>query len=88
MEYFELKTPVYIPSGDENGNVKWEQLTAITRHDPSEKLYEVKTYGGKSVVAAESETLLVWDYDSNTFKPINSKDLESGMFVPSVTQIP
>jgi hypothetical protein len=61
MEYLELSENVYIPSGDNDGNVKWEKLTAVTRHDPSEKLYEVKTYGGKSVIAAESETLLIWD---------------------------
>jgi len=72
MEYLEIEDDVIIPSGDSEGNVKWEKISAITRHDPSEKLYEVKTYGGKSVIAAESETLLVWDDEENIFKPINS----------------
>jgi hypothetical protein len=84
MEYLDLDSTVFIPSGDKHGNVKWHELTAITRHDPSEKLYEVKTLSGKCVTAAESETLLIWDSSINEFKPINSNELEVGQFVPSL----
>lgn len=72
MELLNLDSEVYVPSGDNDGNVDWHKVSAITKHDPSERLYEIKTYGGKHVIAAESETLLIWDDEQSQFKPVNS----------------
>lgn len=67
MEYLDLNQKVYIPSGDDYGNVSWKLLSAITRHDPSEILYEITTFDGKTVTVADSETLLIWNEKTNTF---------------------
>ena len=33
---------VVIPTTDNTGNMSWEKITKITRHDPSELIYIVK----------------------------------------------
>jgi intein/homing endonuclease len=73
---------VYIPTVDEDGIVTWGEVTAVTRHDPGERLYEVKTQGGRSVTVAESQSLLVWDSDKYKFLPKNSPDVSIGEYMP------
>ena len=72
----------YIPTVDEEGIVTWGEVTAVTRHDPGERLYEVKTQGGRSVTVAESQSLLVWDADKRKFLPKNSPDVQIGEYMP------
>lgn len=88
MELFNLKDEVYIPTTDEKGNVTWGELTAITRHDPSNKLYEIKTLGGRFVTVAESRSLLIWDLELQEFKETNSPDVKIGDFVPTTMDLP
>lgn len=73
---------VYIPTTDEDGVVTWGEVTAVTRHDPGERLYEVKTQGGRTVTVAESQSLLVWDTDKRKFLPKNSPDVTIGESMP------
>jgi DNA-directed RNA polymerase beta' subunit len=73
---------VYIPTVDEDGIVSWGEVTTVTRHDPGERLYEVKTQGGRSVTVAESQSLLVWDSDKSKFLPKNSPDVSIGDYMP------
>lgn len=86
MELLKL-TPesVYIPTPDENGNIVWGEVTAITRHDPGNRLYKIVTQSGRKVTVAESQSLLVWDQETVTFQPKPSPDVQVGEFVPITT---
>ena len=73
---------VYIPTGDENGKITWGEVTAVTRHDPGERLYDVTTQSGRKVTVAESQSLLIWDKETSTFVPKHSTLVQVGDAVP------
>ena len=82
MELLNLDDSVYIPTTNEQGVVSWEELTAVTRHDPGERLYEVETQSGRKVTVAESKSLLIWNPVLKEFNEMNSPDVKVGDFVP------
>ena len=86
MEMLEIDN-VYIPTTDENGIVTWGEVTAMTRHDPGERLYEIKTQGGRSVTVAESQSLLIWDSDKEKILPKNSTEVKKGDYVPVTSEL-
>ena len=62
MELLNVKEgDVFIPTTNDDGNVTWGPIVAITRHDPGTELYEIKTSGGRSVIVTESKSLLIWN---------------------------
>ena len=61
MELLNIDEEILIATGDDYGNVKWANITAITRHDPNEILYKIRTSGGREVVVPNSESLLIWN---------------------------
>ena len=61
LEFLPISNKVYIPTGDNHGNTSWGEITAVTRHDPGDILYEVSTSGGRKVIVPNSKTLLVWN---------------------------
>jgi len=73
---------VYIPTTDEDGRVTWGDVTAITRHDPGERLYEITTESGRNVTVAESQSLLVWDPIQRKLLPKNCPDVRVDDQVP------
>ena len=73
---------VYIPTTDEDGNVTWGEITAITRHDPGTELYEIKTSGGRSVIVTESKSLLIWNPETKKLKEMLTPDIKVGDCVP------
>lgn len=73
---------IYIPSTDEDGNVKWCEIKAITRHDPGMQLYEIKTKGGRSVIVTESKSLLIWNSKTNKFEHTSTPKVKLGDYVP------
>ncbi len=73
---------IYIPTTDENGIVSWAEITAVTRHDPGNQLYEIKTLGGRSVIVTESKSLLVWNSERKGFYEILTPDIRVGDCVP------
>ena len=79
---------VRILSNDAHGNVGWHDLTAVTRHDPSEHIYRVRTRWGREVEVVASETLLVWDDASGEFVPRNTPDVAVGDRVPVAVRTP
>lgn len=79
---------VMIPTADEHGNMTWGQLTAITRHDPSPKLYRVTTVSGRTITVAESESLLIWNTTTGEFEKRNSCDVVVGDCVPVTVTLP
>jgi DNA-directed RNA polymerase beta' subunit len=73
---------VYIPTTDEDGHMTWGDVTAITRHDPGHRLYEVISQSGRKVTVAESQSLLVWDTVQEKFVPKPSPEVQLGDFMP------
>jgi len=82
MELLNLHNEVYIPTCDQEGNASWGRLTAVTRHDPGESLYRVKTLGGRSITVAKSQSLIVWDAKLKEFHPKPSPEVKVGDYVP------
>jgi DNA-directed RNA polymerase beta' subunit/intein/homing endonuclease len=82
MELLDLDDPIYIPTTDENGIITWGEVTAMTRHDPGNKLYEIVTSGGRKVIVTESKSLLIWDSKTSTLKETSTPDITVGDFVP------
>ena len=61
-EFYELVNDnYYIPSGNENGFNEWLKIEAVTRHLPSGKLVKVTTASGRTVIASQSKSFLVWN---------------------------
>ena len=82
MELLDIDNNVYIPTTDENGVVTWGEITAITRHDPGDALYEIKTHGGRSVIVTESKSLLIWNPKTKTLDETSTPDIKIGDSVP------
>jgi DNA-directed RNA polymerase beta' subunit len=85
MELLQLKIPASIPTVDAEGNVKWGDLVAVTRHDPGQRLYRIETLAGKSVTVTESQSLLIWN--GNTFEKKSLPDVKEGDFVPVTARL-
>lgn len=80
MELLKLNNPVFIPTCDEDGNVTWGEISAITRHDPGLELYEINTQSGRNVIVTESKSLLIWN--GSKFQMMDTPNVKIGDFVP------
>jgi len=87
MELLDLQNKVYIPTMDYDGNVTWGDVSAITRHDPGEVLYEIKTSGGRNVTVTASKSLLIWNNMTNQFKEVLTPEIKVGDFVPVTSNL-
>lgn len=81
-ELLQLNSDVYIPTSDLDGNVTWGKVTAVTRHNPSEILYEIKTHGGRKVTVTDSHSLLIWNNETGKLERIKPTKINVGNFVP------
>jgi DNA-directed RNA polymerase beta' subunit len=88
MELLELEDEIYMPTVDEQGRTSWGQVTAVTRHDPGEKIYHVTTASGRVVKVADSESLLVWDSVKRVLVPIHSRDIKVSDLMASAPSLP
>jgi DNA-directed RNA polymerase beta' subunit len=79
---------IYVPTTCENGLVSWEEITAVTRHDPGTQLYEIKTLGGRSVTVTESKSLLVWNKEKQGFYEMLTPEIVIGDCVPVTMNLP
>jgi DNA-directed RNA polymerase beta' subunit/intein/homing endonuclease len=82
MEYLELSHPIKIVTMDYDGNVSWETITAVTRHDPGEKLFKIKTKAGRYVTVTANKSLLVWNEELQQFREKYTEEIRVGDFVP------
>ena len=78
---------IYIPTTDENGVVSWEEVTAVTRHDPGKVLYEIKTQSGRNVTVTESKSLLIWNEEKKGFYEMLTPDIKIGDCVPVTAEL-
>jgi DNA-directed RNA polymerase beta' subunit/intein/homing endonuclease len=82
MEYLELLHPVKIVTMDYNGNITWETISAVTRHDPGEKLFQIKTKAGRYVTVTANQSLLIWNDELKQFREKFTEEVKLGDFVP------
>jgi hypothetical protein len=86
-ESLELKNDVYIPTTDLKGNVSWGKITSITRHDPTETMYEIKTLSGRNVTVTDSHSLLIWNEIKQEFERVKPENVSVGSFVPTTSKL-
>jgi intein/homing endonuclease len=86
MEYLELSNPAKIITMDYDGNISWETISAVTRHDPGDVLYKIKTHGGRSVIVTENKSLLIWNNTLGQFREEYTGDVKIGDYVPVAKQ--
>jgi DNA-directed RNA polymerase beta' subunit len=87
MEYLELTHTVKIVTMDYEGHVSWESITAVTRHDPGEKLFKITTKAGRYVTVTANKSLLIWNAELNQFREEYTEDVKVGDFVPVAKNI-
>jgi DNA-directed RNA polymerase beta' subunit len=68
-----------MPTVDARGRVSWGKLTAVTRHDPGERLYRVTTQSGRSVIVTAAKSLLV--YRDGAVSEIEPANVRAAKFV-------
>jgi DNA-directed RNA polymerase subunit A" len=84
-EYLDLPEGYYIPSGDEDGFNEWLRIEAVTRHLPSGKLVKVTTQSGRTVMASQCKSFLVWD--GTRFIGTLGSDVKVGDVLPTTKNI-
>jgi DNA-directed RNA polymerase beta' subunit/intein/homing endonuclease len=88
LEFLNIYNKVYIPTGDEDGVVTWGEVTAMTRHDPGERLYKIKTLGGRRVTVTEAQSLVIWNNETQKFEPKSATTATVGDFLPVIAELP
>ena len=87
MEICELNEEILIPSIDENGNSYWLPIINVTRHDPTNMLFEVKTKNGRSVKVPETKSLLIYDEFTCQLHEKNTLDIKIGDKLPIINEL-
>ena len=87
-EYLKLCDDDYfIPSCDEEGNTGWYKIEAITKHLPVGKLVKVTTESGRTVIATQSKSFLVWNEDEQKFLATAGSDVKVGDILPTTQNL-
>lgn len=84
-EYLPLCEDYKIPSTDENGFVKWYKIEAVTKHLPIGKLVKVVTESGRSVMATQAKSFLVWN--GSKFIDTLGSDIKVGDILPTTNTL-
>jgi len=79
---------IWIPTINDEGISSWGEISAITRHDPTEYLYEFITMSGRKVIVSEHKSLIIWEKKSKTWKETFSSHIQVGDFVPVLSSLP
>ena len=78
---------IYIPTLDSDGKVTWGAVTALTRHDPNNHIYEITTKAGRKVKVPESKSLLIWNHQINKFEEKLTLQVKLGDKVPIMMKL-
>lgn len=84
LEITSIINNVCILTADNEGYKSWGRITAITRHDPGNYVYEIHTKHGRKVKVAESESLLIWNNEKNIFEKKHTLLVKIGNYVPAI----
>ena len=82
QELLKLKDGAYISTTDDDGNVSWGEITAITRHDPGKEMYKIYTESGRDVKVVESKSLIVWNEKLKKFIEKPTPEIKVGDYLP------
>lgn len=85
-EYLDLPVGYFIPSGNEDGFNEWLRIEAVTRHLPGGKLVKVITQSGRTVMASQCKSFLVWD--GRKFADTLGSDIKVGDVLPTTKNMP
>ncbi len=85
-ELLNLKKEVWVPTCDNKGKSSWGKVTAVTRHDPTDMMYEITTYSGRKVKVTESTSLIVWNGEE--FQRKLTSKIKEGDCVPVLAELP
>ena len=88
LELLNIKNDVSIPTMDADGKMSWGKITAVTRHDPGEKIYEIKTHGGRDVIVSAGKSLLIYNTKTSKFEEKPTPDVKVGDYVPVTAKLP
>lgn len=88
LELLNIKNDVTIPTVDMDGHMSWGKISAITRHDPGEKIYEIKTHGGRDVIISAGKSLLIYNTKTSKFEEKLTPDVKIGDYVPVTAKLP
>lgn len=69
---------ILIPTVDFAGNYSRSPLTAVTRHDPGDVLYRLKTLSGREVIATDSKSVLCFDDEAQCLTEVEPQNLVIG----------
>jgi DNA-directed RNA polymerase beta' subunit len=88
LELLNITNEVTIPTVDMDGKMSWGKITAVTRHDPGEKIYEIKTHGGRDVIVSAGKSLLIWNNKTSKFEEKPTPEVKIGDYVPVTAKLP
>jgi len=88
LDISKLGVDAYVLSSDMDGVVNWHQITNVTRHDPSEYIYKIKTKWGRDVSVVASKSLLIWNDEKQVFEEKDMEQINIGDKVPLTFQSP
>lgn len=85
-----LPSEIQIPTTDDDGNFSWAAVSHVTRHDPTDIMYHIRTRSGREVTFTDSKSLIVFDSDEWKFLEKPSRKLRLGDFLPvqSILHLP
>ena len=59
------------------------EITGITRHLPTEEMYEIETHGGRKVCVTDSHSLLIWNDEKQKLERLSPSVVKEGDKVPA-----
>ena len=86
MEMLGVNDGIYIPSTDNDGNIIWGKITNVSRHDPGDILYNIRTKGGREIIVTKSKSLIVWN--GKEFEKIETPNVNIGDMIPTTMNLP
>ena len=81
-QYLELNDEVYIDSCDMNGIIKKCKVTAITKHLPLGDLVKIKTNSGRTVIATQQKSFLIFNKKKRELEETEGINLKVGNLIP------
>lgn len=79
--YLSLKEGYFIPSSDENGNVDWYKIEAVTKHLPVDGMIKITTESGRNTTVTKGKSLIC--LKNWKFTEINGSELKIGDIIPT-----
>jgi DNA-directed RNA polymerase beta' subunit len=84
LELLNLRTNVSIKTCDDAGLISNAAITAVTRHDPGDTLYEVTTENGRSVIVTAAKSLIVYNTSTGLYTERRMEDIHVGDALPAL----